>query len=79
MEQKLYCVVYRTGTWDNYKWQRTIGMPKHDAQVKREELREVEGVKTILVPFSVSLAVGLPEGYDVDDRRGRENEWMEVR
>ncbi|MFN8497359.1 MAG: hypothetical protein U0641_05835 [Anaerolineae bacterium] len=66
MDKKLYCVVYRTGDEENFKWQRTEGMPRDEAIQRRKELREVPGVKTLRVNFYSSCAIGLPEGYEYE-------------
>jgi hypothetical protein len=53
-----YCVVYRTGTPDNFLWWRSEPMPREDAQ--RLDL----GDRSYVVKYRESMMIGLPETYE---------------
>lgn len=59
----LYCLVYRTGGTENFKWNRTLPMTKVEATEKKWELEKM-GYKTLIVDYNQSLSIGLPEGYE---------------
>jgi hypothetical protein len=58
-----YCVVYRTGGTENYQWHRSVAMSEAEARQKREETERM-GYRAMLVDYRLSMAIGLPEGYD---------------
>ena len=60
---KLYYVVYRTGGTLNAKWNRTLAMPKAEADAAKLDV-ERGGRKAMIVEKSLSDAIGLPTGYE---------------
>ncbi len=57
-----YCVVYRTGGTDNFKWHRSSEMSKEVAIKTREELLR-GGRPAYAVIYDQSNLLGLPETY----------------
>jgi len=61
--KNLYCVVYRTGGTDNFRWHRTLAMTLAEAQQAREEV-ERGGRKAMVVNYAQSMTIGLPDTYE---------------
>jgi hypothetical protein len=60
-----HCVVYRTGGTDNFKWHRTVAATKNGAMEMKSNVERM-GYFAMITNYNQSLAIGLPEGYDVD-------------
>lgn len=58
-----HCVVYRTGGTDNFAWHRTSAMTEKEANACRPEVERM-GYKAMVVRYSTSLSIGLPETYE---------------
>ena len=64
--QQLRCVVYRTGGTDNFTWHRSVAMTPDEAiQVQRD--MELMGYRSHIEHYQRSLAVGLPDTYEMGD------------
>jgi len=59
---KLYCIVYRTGGTDNFKWHRSSAMTKAEAERAKRET-ERKGYKALITLYDRSINIGLPETY----------------
>ena len=62
MSKQFYCV-YRTDGTLNATWNRSLAMPKAEAEQARTDI-EKGGRKCFIVEKSLSDAIGLPEGYE---------------
>jgi len=60
---KIYCVVYRTGGNDNFKWKRSLGMGLIDASECRLKLIKMGYHALYPQDYEQSIALGLPETY----------------
>lgn len=60
---KLYCVVFRTGTPNKFKWHRIITSSLADARSRRDEFRAL-GIEAHYEEYFASVALGLPRTYD---------------
>lgn len=58
-----YCVVYRTGGTENFKWHRSTSCDRLEAECIRISV-ETGGCKALLVEYDKSVAIGLPETYE---------------
>ena len=58
-----FCLVYRTGGTDNFKWHRSSAMSKKVA-VEAKKNNERMGYKTLIVGYKHSVSIGLPETYE---------------
>jgi len=63
-ENLLYCVVYRTGGTENFKWNHSSAMTKDEVIESLESTRKM-GYKCFIQDYSRILAIGLPETFDV--------------
>lgn len=59
----LFCVVYRMGGTDNFRWQRSLAMSRSEAEQARAEI-ERGGRKAMVVNYAQSMAIGLPDTYE---------------
>lgn len=59
----LFCVVFRTGGTINFKWHRSLAMPKDEAEASAEATRR-QGYVAHIEHYNLSLSVGLPETYE---------------
>lgn len=59
----LYCIVYRTGGTDNFRWHRTLAMPYEEAKAALKSTARM-GYRCHMAIFSYSIAIGLPETYE---------------
>lgn len=60
-----FCIVFRTGTRERYRWQRSDRMTL-DAAVASTALAEAFGAEAHVERYCSSLAVGLPYSFDYD-------------
>lgn len=60
--RETYCVVYRTGGTDNFRWHRSLATSYGEAIEKRDEMREM-GYVAMLENYHLSMCAGLPETY----------------
>jgi hypothetical protein len=58
-----YCVVYRVGGTENFKWRRTLAMSESEADEARERTLRM-GYPAFKEVYEHSLAIGLPETYE---------------
>lgn len=63
MNEKAYCVVYRTGGTLNFKWHRTAAADLETAKKWSDEIKK-QGYYVILEDHALSLAIGLPSTYE---------------
>lgn len=59
----LFCVVYRTGGTDNFKWVRTLAMSKNEANACKVSTEKM-GYRAMVANYAQSIAIGLPETYE---------------
>ena len=59
----LFCVVYRTGGTANFQWRRTVAMSRAEAVQAQADTARM-GYRAMVVNYAMSMAVGLPEGWD---------------
>lgn len=57
------CVIHRTGTPENCVWVRSEPMFPDRAFALQADLN-ASGTKAFMVNYALSLAIGLPEGWD---------------
>ena len=62
-QRDTFCVVYRTGGTANFSWTRSLGMSKADAVQTARDCERM-GYKSMVVNYALSMAIGLPEGYE---------------
>ena len=58
-----FCVVYRVGGTDNFRWQRTLAMTEAEAVEAKRDI-ERGGRRAMVARYSQSVAIGLPETYE---------------
>lgn len=61
--EDLYCVVYRTGGTDNFKWHRSESSHHAGAVLMYHNCKKM-GYKAHVVKYWQSLAIGLPDTYE---------------
>lgn len=59
-----WCVIYRTGGTANFQWQRSCAMSEQEAIHARAETERM-GYPAMIARYSQSVAIGLPETYDI--------------
>lgn len=57
-----WCVVFRTGTKNNFEWHRSKSMTRQDSDSLRISLMQ-EGFHALVVLHKQSLSIGLPETF----------------
>ncbi len=57
-----YCVVYRTGGTENFRWNRTLPQSREDCYQTAENVKR-QGYKAHVELYERSLAIGLPETF----------------
>ena len=62
MSEKMYCLVYRTGGTDNFKWNHSLGMSKPEAIAKKPELEKM-GYPTMIYKWEDLTNIGMPETF----------------
>lgn len=60
---RLYCVVYRTGGTDNFKWQHSLAMPYQEALQAHQDMTR-KGYKSYVYEWASLLTIGMPETFD---------------
>lgn len=61
---KTWCIVYRTGGTDNFKWNRSLAYTSRmDAQIRLEAVKR-SGHPAYIVDYQQSCRIGLPETFD---------------
>lgn len=63
MQQKFFFVVFRTGGTVNFKWHRSLAMPRAEAEAALAATQRA-GHKAHIVERDSSLAIGLPETFE---------------
>lgn len=58
-----YCIVYRTGGPENFKWYRTHPMTYHDAKRKCDSVLR-QSYLAHVEEYEESMSAGLPETYE---------------
>ena len=58
-----FCVVYRTGGTENFRWHRTIPDTKEETQERLVGIRAM-GYRAYTEIHRHSVAIGLPETYE---------------
>ena len=64
---KTYCIVYRTGGTENFKWRRTLPMSRENATQAHASVERM-GYPALMVDYELSKAVGLPETFSAHDK-----------
>lgn len=60
---KTWCVVYRIGGTDNYKWQRSLAFTdRTEVEAHLDEVQRM-GYTAHIADYSQSISLGLPETY----------------
>jgi hypothetical protein len=72
----LFCVIYRTGGTRNFKWHRSLAMPRQEAEAAAESVRRM-GYVAHIEHFNLSISVGLPETYEVGGGPIDPEDWVE--
>ena len=62
----LYCVIYRTGGYENFQWHRTSAMTRSKA-IQTADVVKKGGRQAFIEKYDLSMAIGLPEGYDMTE------------
>uniref|UniRef100_A0A6H2A202 Uncharacterized protein n=1 Tax=viral metagenome TaxID=1070528 RepID=A0A6H2A202_9ZZZZ len=63
--KKLWCIVYRTGGTDNFKWRRSLNFAGRGAAILRaSEMREA-GYHAMVFDYYLSMSAGLPDTFSV--------------
>ena len=60
---RTYCVIYRTGGTENYKWQRSLAVEDRAKAQILQAVCEKAGYEAMIEDYQLSLSVGLPENY----------------
>jgi len=60
---KTYCIIYRTGGKDNFKWNRSLAVEKFSEAMEMRDATMREGYNAFIEDYTWSIASGLPEGY----------------
>ena len=58
-----YCIVYRTGGTENFKWLASLAMSKNEAIESLNDTRKM-GYKCYMYKYSDYLAIGKPESFE---------------
>jgi len=61
--EEMYCLVYRTGGTDNFKWQYGACMEKSLAYEKKKEVERM-GYKCLVYKYKDVVSIGLPETFE---------------
>lgn len=61
--RQTFCVVFRMGGTANYRWARTLGMSRDEADMACAETRRM-GYAAHVANLALSQSVGLPETFD---------------
>lgn len=59
----LYCVVFRTGGTENFRWHRSLPASHAAANTVYERTCHM-GYRAYLVQYDMSLAIGLPDTFE---------------
>ena len=59
-----YCVIYRTGGTENFKWHRTVALQDFDDAVECMRNTAHMGYVCMIENYEKSLAIGLPETFE---------------
>ena len=59
----MYCLVYRTGGTDNFKWHRSLPIEKHSEAMEMRDANMRMGYHTFIENHKLSVCAGLPETY----------------
>lgn len=61
--KNLYCVIFRTGGTENFKWNRSSAMDKEAASNLCNDVKRM-GYKAMTEKYESSMKIGLPESYE---------------
>jgi hypothetical protein len=59
-----YCLVFRTGGTENFKWHRTNEHYTLDEAILKNQEVQKMGYKSYVVKYQESKNIGLPETYE---------------
>lgn len=65
---KRYCVVYRTGTPDNFRWNRSLPHEFDAARDLKTSMDRVE-IHCLLEDYDRSVSLGLPDTFTPESRK----------
>jgi hypothetical protein len=59
-----YCIVFRKGGTENFKWHRSASMTEAEAIKSLEEEKRAGRPSSMMVDYDLSMSIGLPETFD---------------
>ena len=62
---KRFCVIYRTGGYENFMWNRAFDLhySRERAEAHADVVRSM-GYPALVADYDLSLSIGLPETFD---------------
>lgn len=65
---KMYCVVFRTGGTENFRWQRTLALHLRETAEQTAEACRRAGHPAYVEDWHLSLSIGLPDTFEAPSR-----------
>jgi hypothetical protein len=63
LERNLYCVVYRTGGYANFKWHRTLPVTSFKEAAEQCDSVTRQGYRGYVAYYDLSMSIGLPDTF----------------